>query len=374
MTLPMHDLIEALLDQVIAEAAEGHFYTGGQLYVSVAGQPIVDLAVGVDALGRPVRTDTLFALYCAGKPVVATAVGCLIEDGELSLHDRVGDIVEDLDLGGTADLLVGELLNHTAGLHLINARHYLLCSERHRDELVAGCPRPRGWRTGADVAYSEVAAWHVLGWVINALAGETTRSLLRRRVLEPLQLDNDLFVAGMDDDTFATVRGRLGINIWLAGIRSDPLLIEQTRRFRCTPNLALGTTGSAQSLGRFYDGLRAIASSHGGGAQDVVLSMQTIRLLTTASSHGFDPIMQRECGYASGFMVGLEEHFFGRRCGPDAFGHSGNGGMTAALCDPARDLVIAFHFNGRVDAESAVMFRRPALLERIYSAVLDAGG
>ena len=48
--------------------------------------------------------------------------------------------------------------------------------------------------------------------------------------------------------------------------------------------------------------------------------------------------------------------------------------MTAAFCDPAPGLAVAYHLNGRVDAESALSFRRPALVEQVYRAVLDLDG
>ncbi len=69
-------------------------------------------------------------------------------------------------------------------------------------------------------------------------------------------------------------------------------------------------------------------------------------------------------------MVGLPDHQFGRRVSDRAFGHSGFGGMTGAFADPAHDLVVAFHLNGRVDTESALDLRRPALVDGIYRAVV----
>jgi len=265
-------------------------------------------------------------------------------------------------------------LNHTAGLHLVNARDYLICSERQRDSLIASSPQGSGWRTGLDVAYSEVAAWHVLGWVIETVSGETTRAFLQRRVLDSLAVHDELFVAGLDDQVYTARRDSLGVNVWLAGTTGDPLLIERTRRFRCTPSPALGTSGSARGLGRFYEGLQRIRGStgelHALGPALSPVSKDTLACLTLRASHGFDPVMGRACSYGYGFMTNLAEHCFGRRCSTYAFGHSGNGGMTAALCDPECDLVIAFHFNGRVDAESAVMYRRPALIDKIYSAVI----
>ena len=62
-----------------------------------------------------------------------------------------------------------------------------------------------------------------------------------------------------------------------------------------------------------------------------MIAEKTRTVLTARSSHGFDPVMDRDCGYGAGFMIHLADHWFGDRCSPTAFGHSGNGGMTAGL-------------------------------------------
>ena len=78
-------------DRLEAEAADRVFATGGQAYVSVGGEAVLDVAFGVDAIDTPVRPDSLFAVYCAGKPVFAVVVASLVAEGELSLDDTVGD-------------------------------------------------------------------------------------------------------------------------------------------------------------------------------------------------------------------------------------------------------------------------------------------
>jgi CubicO group peptidase (beta-lactamase class C family) len=359
--------VPGIQEYLDSEVADGLFGTGGQVYASVEGDVVVDVALGVDGLGEPVDRSTLFAVYCAGKPVVALAVGCLVDDGELSFGDLVGHVVDGPLPAELASLQISFLLDHTAGLHGLSAAEYMATPAQHHDELVASVRQPPGWGVGGDVAYSEVAAWHVLGQVIEALAGEPLRAFVRRRVLEPAGVESELFVGGMTEDEYAEHRSRLGINIGLSGIEGDPLLTERTRRLRCATNAAVSTSATARGLGRFYEALLRIERGDAG-----IVSGDVLEALSSQQSWGFDRVMGRECGYGYGFMVQLADHYFGSRCSLGAFGHSGNGGMTAAFADPEHNVVIAYHFNGRVDAESAVMYRRPALIDRIYRAILDA--
>ena len=75
---------EDLVDRLDREAAEGLFHTAAQLVVEVAGETVLNLAVGRTHRHFPFRTDTLSALYCTAKPLIAVAVLALVADDELS--------------------------------------------------------------------------------------------------------------------------------------------------------------------------------------------------------------------------------------------------------------------------------------------------
>jgi CubicO group peptidase (beta-lactamase class C family) len=354
------------------EAEERVFGTGGQLYVSVDGTPVLDLAVGVDGLDAPVDRDTLFAVYCAGKPVLALALAALVGDGEVSWDDRVGDVIDARPLPEhVAGLRVDALLSHTAGLHRLSSVTYLASPPRVRDALALSTRPPDGWRPG-DVAYSEVAAWHVLGLVVEALAGEPARAVARRRVLDPAGTGDDLFVAGMTDEEYDAHRGRIGVNAQVEGPSMIPLLAERNRRMRTLASPAIGNTASARGLGRLYEAILAARRTPASGPLADAVPPDALAALVTPHSHGADPVMNRTCGYGLGVMVGLGEHDFGSRVGAGAFGHSGFRGMTAAFADPAHGLVVACHLNGSVDPGSALGYRRPALVDTIYRAVVGA--
>jgi CubicO group peptidase (beta-lactamase class C family) len=173
-----------------------------------------------------------------------------------------------------------------------------------------------------------------------------------------------VFVGGMSEAQFEQHRHRFGININLSGRSGDPMLIERNRHVRCVSSVAAGNSATARGLGRFYEALLAVAR----GA-DGAISPACLAEMTSPQCRGHDPMRGGECSYGYGFMVGLADHHFGRLCGPGSFGHSGYAGMSAALCDPELELVVAFHLNGRVDAETGVRYRRPALVENIYRAV-----
>jgi CubicO group peptidase (beta-lactamase class C family) len=350
---------------VESELAEGLLGPGCQVYASVEGEVVLDVSLGVDAIGRPVTRDTLFAVYCAGKPVLAVALACLVEDGEVSFDDQLGDVIDGPLPAPIASLVVADLLSHTAGVHRLPQREYMSAPAQWLDALVEGVPIPTGWQPGVHVGYSEVAAWHLLGRAVDSLAADGMRTFVRRRVLIPIGIEDELVVGGMSEDDYTAMEPRFGVNLWLTGESSDPLLMERTRRLRCATNPSVGTSATVRGLGRFYDELLRI--NRGGGT---ILSAASVEALVTTRVSGPDQMMLRECSYGLGFMTDLPRHHFGSRCSPTAFGHSGNGGMTAGLCDPETGIVIAYHFGGRIDGETAVEVLRPIFLNRMIAALV----
>jgi CubicO group peptidase (beta-lactamase class C family) len=359
------DDVEAFVRQ---DVADGIFATAAQVYVSVGEEPVLDFGVGIDGAGAPVDTTSLFSVYCAAKPVLAVAIGCLVDDGELSLDDRLGHVLDPAGLSDTmAATTVADLLNHTAGLHDLRAYVLTAMPPRLHGQIVRDLRPPPTWIVGRSLAYAEAASWYLLGECVEALAGISPRAFVSTRVLEPLGACDDFFVGGMSEAEFEERRTRLAVNNHM-GDPATPMLLERIRRFRCLASPAFANTATMRAIGRFYEGL--LGELRGAGS---VLDRSTLRALVRPASHGVDLTMGRTCGYGHGFMVGLDEHDFGRHCSAAAFGHTGYRGMTVAFCDPRVELVVAYHLNGVADAATTVGFRRPIMVEMIYRALGLAG-
>lgn len=359
---------ETIADLIAGEVRDGLMGTGAQVFAAIGDEVVIDQAFGVDGVGRHVAPDTLFAIYCAGKPLVALAVGCLFERGEVSFDDRLGDVIDPPGPGDHLEpIILADLMSHSSGVHLMSQQQYMSMASHRLDAAVANVRIPRGWRHGKDIAYSEAATWHLLDRAVSSLAGQPTREVIRRDVLGPLGLVDDVIIGGMTEDELDRHGNRLGVNIWLSGDRSDPLLMEQTRRLRCAPNAAVGSSASIGGLGRVYMELLRISCGTGS-----IMSTETLARLTSPRVSGYDQLMQRECTYGMGFMTELTSHRYGNELSPAAYGHSGNGGMTAAFADPDQGTVVAYHFNGRIDGDSAVDTFRPMLLNRIVRALRAA--
>ena len=141
--------------------------TAAQLVIIQRETVLVDLAIGSDPCGRPIDPDSMFAIYCATKPLVSLAIADLIQRAELSLNDQLGDVVDGPLHPALQAITIEALLTHRAGLHHPSI-NYLLNPAPVRDRLARltePIPIPESNRG----IYSEYAAWHLLGLAIEAL-------------------------------------------------------------------------------------------------------------------------------------------------------------------------------------------------------------
>ncbi len=361
VTEPFDDLV----DRISGEADEGFFHTGAQLVVSHRGERVLDVAVGHTHLHEPYEPSTLSALYCTAKPVVAAGVLRLIAEDELSLGDRLGDVVEDIPAPWIADRTVDEVLGHTAGLHVVNTILARILPERSREGWVYASEPPHGWRFGVDRAYSEFGGWFVLGRVIEALAEEPFDRYVRRAVLDPYGVPADDLVLRIEGEDFDRLSPRISATLDLTMDRPVPLLAEVGPETAAEWNPSFGAYGTMGAMVTFYEGLLGDLA----GAGDVLPADLLTDAVTARLPVRHDVTLDRDAGFGLGFMTPLSSHFFGDSPSDRAFGHAGQGGTSFAMADPEHDLAVGVLFNAGLDADTALSFRRVNLVDAIYRAL-----
>lgn len=359
---------EALVERVTDEAAEGFFHTAAQLVVIADGECVLDTAVGTTHLKEPFERSTLSALYCAAKPLVAVATLKLIADDELSLDDRLGDVVDGLDVLGApwiAERTIAEVLGHTAGLHVMNTVLARILPERSREGWLVASEPPVGWRFGVDRAYAEFGGWYLLGKAIESLAEQPYDQFVTDAVLAPYGVDPDDLVVRFDDQRYGRLHERISATYDLTMDQPVPLLAEVGPETACEWNPAFGTYGTVSALATFYQGLLTDLD----GANLVLPSDLLTDATTARLPINHDVILDRNAGFGLGFMTPLSSHFFGERPSASAFGHAGQGGTSFAMADPEHGIVLAVLYNAGLDADTALAFRRVNLVDAVYRAL-----
>jgi CubicO group peptidase (beta-lactamase class C family) len=354
-----------IIARIDAEAEDGLFHTAAQVVVVYDGEVVCDAAVGTTHLHDPFRRDTLSALYCTAKPLLTLATLRLVADDELSLDDRLGDVVEDIETPWIADRTIEQVLGHTAGLHGLGSVVARVLPERSRWSWITSFPPPPGWRFGVDRAYAEFAGWYLLGRVIESLVGEGYHTYVERTVLTPYGVDTDDLVVRFDPERFARLRSRVSASLDLTGHRPIPLLAEVGVETACEWNPAFGAYGTMGALAAFYEGVRADVAGAG-----VVVPADLLRHAATPRlPETFDPTLDRDACFGLGLMAPMSAHRFGDAPSKEAFGHGGQGGTSFGFVDPPNRLVVAALFNAGLDAETALDYRRRQLTDAVYRAL-----
>ncbi|MEU4541090.1 serine hydrolase domain-containing protein [Streptosporangium sp. NPDC023825] len=133
-----------------------------------------------DATARPNTPETVFSIGSVTKAFTAAAVFALVEEGKLSLDDRAGRILPELD-GAAAKATVRQLLLHTGGLNGSHAGDDYEPLGRDAAVAAIGALEP-AFKPGRGYLYSN-AGYTLLALVVEKASGRSFRSYLASRIL-----------------------------------------------------------------------------------------------------------------------------------------------------------------------------------------------
>lgn len=139
--------------------------------------------------GEPAETTTLFEAASLSKPLFATGVMTLVEEGRLSLDEPVGrylnePFAEDPELRAKIDGLTPRLiLSHRTGLP----------NWRHPDGLVLLREPDTQWGYSGE-------GYVLLQRVVESITGMAVEAFLRERVIGPLGMERSVFIWNSEAD------------------------------------------------------------------------------------------------------------------------------------------------------------------------------
>ncbi|MEE8349594.1 MAG: serine hydrolase domain-containing protein [Acidobacteriota bacterium] len=190
----MSSLRLARLDQVIQRAIEEEETPGAVALVARKGKVVYRKAFGYKSLvprKEPVSVDTIFDVASLTKVLAtATSVMLLVEEGRLSLTDRVSVHLPDFARNGKGSVTVLQLLTHYSGLRpdldLDDLwEGYDDGIERALNEQLVASP-------GETFIYSDIN-YLVLAELIRKVGGQPLHEFSAERIFEPLGMEHTYF-------------------------------------------------------------------------------------------------------------------------------------------------------------------------------------
>jgi CubicO group peptidase (beta-lactamase class C family) len=179
---------EDAVDDYIKTAMARQHIPGLSLAVLREGKIIKAKGYGLASLelGVPAGPETVYELASATKPFMATSIMLLVQDGKISLEDKISKYLESTP-ETWKDITVRHLVSHTSGI-----KDYL--SDLHHDfphdttperfaEVVS--KEPLNFAPGEKWAYSNTG-YILLGMIVQKVSGKCYDALLEERVFKPL--------------------------------------------------------------------------------------------------------------------------------------------------------------------------------------------
>jgi len=351
--------------QVIQRGIDQRLHIGAQLYVSLRGRIIADIAVGEARGGVAMATDTLMPWLSAGKPLAAAAIAQLWERGRFELDDPVARHIPEFAASGKESVTIRHLLTHTGGFR--NAA--VNWTPESWEQIIArinAAPLEPSWVPGRKAGYHAASSWYVLGELVRRLDGRTFDRYVRDEILLPAGMDDSW--VGMPAEKYAEYGQRIGImhSAMSGHLRPQRWDVEQYAAV-CRP--AANARGPIRELGRFYEMLLARGRCPQTGRR--IISSQSVEAMTARHRAGmYDHTLRRVVDWGLGFVLnapGYDKeaaYSFGPHASCRTFGHGGSR-SSMGLADPEHALAVAFVFNG-MPGEAMHAQRNAAMAAAIY--------
>lgn len=339
--------LEALRARVRREIDEG-VLPSCQIAVARGGEVLADETCGDAA------PDSRYVIFSATKPVVASAVWLLLDDGRLRLDQRVAEVIPEFGTNGKDAITLEQVMLHTSGFP-----HAPLGPgswETAELRLEAFAKWRLNWEPGTRFEYHATSAHWVLAELIRRVTGDDHRDFVRTRVLEPLGL-RDLQL-GVPEDQQANVNALVS-----TGTPPTPDELEAAIGIRALPQTevteaallqfnepevrTLGVPGgggvsTAADLARFYQAL--LAGGRG------LWSDTAMRAFTAEVRNRLPDPYGVPANRALGLVVAGDDgrralRGMGHTVSARTFGHNGAGGQIA-WADPESGVSFVYLTNG----------------------------
>jgi CubicO group peptidase (beta-lactamase class C family) len=325
---------------VFAHGRDRGLHHGAQVFVSRSGTVLADAALGNLRPGEPLTSDHWLVWLSAGKPLTAALIAKFWEQGRIDLDAPVALVIPEFAAHGKDRITPRQILTHTAGIRSIDTGWPDVSWDVTIRRICAATPDADAI-IGETAAYHTLSSWFLLGEMIQRLTDRPFIDTIREQIFLPCGMTETW--SSIPAAALPSLSHRLA-PLW-ERTRAELIESDWCRPPRVSaPSPGSNTWGPIRELGRFYETLRT------GG----LLQSDTLAAMTSRQRVGkFDATLGHIVDFGLGFLIDSNQYGadtvpygYGRFASPRTFGHGG-AQSSQGYCDPDRELVVAYVFNGR---------------------------
>jgi len=310
------------------EAVDRGDLVGAVLMVVRQGRIVLHEAVGWKDKAHDLAMDpnTMFRMASNTKPLIATAIAQLVEEGKLSYSDMVRDYIPEWDNYRSGFISIGHLLSHSSGLRISSLflEPLMEPSEQHPDAPNLRLESARFGSIGAEVTPGQSYSYNNPGYntlaaLIEMSSGQLLEEYLEENVYNPLGMEDSY-----NHQIGHTLEGKL-----------DRMGEVYYRRSTETEEWLPGGTPGGPVAFPFARGSGGMIST----AFDYAIFCQM--LLNEGTYGGSDILTKESVGLLTSPKISAGEtdsYGYGFRIENGVYGHSGSDG-TRAWVDPQRETI-----------------------------------
>jgi len=180
---------QSAIDEYVRREMDSQHIPGLSLAVVRDGKLVAAKGYGKASveLDAPATPETLYALASVSKPVTATAIMLLVEDGKIRLDDPLTNYFSWVPKEWS-EVKVRHLLTHTSGIrdHEFKGDFFEFFRQEHnQEEVVRTAFGPLLEQPGEKYRYNNMG-YRVLGMLIEKVSGQSYWDFLEQRIFHPL--------------------------------------------------------------------------------------------------------------------------------------------------------------------------------------------
>jgi len=303
-----------------------------------------DRIVQLDAVGKAdiekdtqMRPDSIFWIASMTKPITATAILILADEGKLSIDDPVGKYLPELaDLKGPdgkpATVTLKNLLTHTSGMVGEAPNDVLHNAKALADLIPVYATYPLRFEPGTKWEYCQ-SGINSLGRIVEVVSGKSLPEFFQERIFEPLEMKDTTFYPTEEQAR------RIAMSYRKEGERLVPApnFLLQSHRVTSRDRYPAANGGLYSTAGDYARFCRMLLN---GGTLDghEILKPQTVAQMRTIQTGEIKTGFTPGDAWGLGVCVVRQPQGVTAMLSPGTFGHGGAYG-TQAWIDPVRGVV-----------------------------------
>jgi len=181
------------IDHIMNEAIFDSTFPGGVVTVVKDGNIAYQEGFGYETYKKlnPIKEDAVYDLASLTKVTATTAaVMKLVEEGKLSLDDKIGKFIPAFSEGQKKNITIENFLLHNSGLPPF--RVYVDSLKTEAEIIKAIKNEPLTYETGTDYRYSDLG-FILLGEIIEHVTGKPLDQYMREKFYYPLGMSSTFF-------------------------------------------------------------------------------------------------------------------------------------------------------------------------------------